>query len=140
MPIILNARATALLNISLRNMSQSKHIVKLASLARCLFSAPKTGTLIESDISDEEKVWMLQRMIQLIRDDIYTLLISISQNYTEADRKEQQRYIDVLLRSATTWRKIINRQVLSARRHEHQFESQDGYPDRMATLRTKCEK
>jgi hypothetical protein len=95
MLVILNARATALLNISFRNLSQSKHIVELASLAIYLFSARKTGSdMIEDGVSDEEKIWMLKRMIQLVRDDIYTLLLSVDQDLTYADRAEREPHED----------------------------------------------
>jgi hypothetical protein len=140
MLVILNARATALLNISFRNLSQSKHIVELASLAIYLFSARKTGSdMIEDGVSDEEKIWMLKRMIQLVRDDIYTLLLSVDQDLTYADRAEQKRHIANLMRTVRTWRLIVNKQVHSMRRHAHKFESQDDYSGRMATLRDKCE-
>jgi hypothetical protein len=140
MLVILNARATALLNISFRNLRQPKHIVKLASLATCLFSAHKTGpVIIGDDVSDEEKIWMLRRMIQLIRDDIYNLLLSVIEDYTHADHIEQERHIDVLQKTVITWRRIISKQVHSARRETHNFESQDGYAGRMAVFRAKCE-
>jgi hypothetical protein len=140
MLVILNARATALLNISFRDLSQPKHIVKLASLAIHLFSTRKTGSdIIEDDVSDEEKIWMMKRMIQLVRDDIYTLLLSVVQDLTYADRAEQKQHVANLMRTARTWRLIVNKQVHSARRHAHKFESQDGYPGRMAALRDRCE-
>jgi hypothetical protein len=140
MVVLLNARATALLNVFFHNLTQSKHIVKLASLAVCLFTMRKSGSdTIEGNFSDEEKVWMLERMIQLVRDDIYALLVSVSQDHTPADRTEQQQHVDILRRTVTMWQRIINKHVQAARGHNHQFESRDGYPDRMATLRAKCE-
>jgi hypothetical protein len=139
--VILNARATVLLNISFRNRSQSRHIVTLSSLARFLFSVHRIESdRIGGETSQEERAWMIRRMLQLIRDDVYQLLTYASQEFIQAEREEQQRHLDAFCTSAMTWQNLINRQIKSARGHSHRFESGEGFPDRMATLRAKCER
>lgn len=141
MLFILNARATVLLNLSFRGRHQSVHVVTLSSLARCLFSARRTDTdLVGRDISDEEKLWMIQRMLQLIRDDVYQVFVHASQDFVDAEQEEQRQHLSIFCSSLKTWQSMINRQIQSARGHHHQIESKDGFSDRMATLRAKCER
>jgi hypothetical protein len=141
MLVILNARATVLLNFSFRGRHQSTHVVTLSSLARCLFSARKTDSdLVGRDTSEEEKLWMIHRMLQLIRDDVYQILVHASQDFVEAEQEEQRQHLSTFCESLKTWKNMINRQIQLARGHYHQVESNDGFSDRMATLRAKCER
>lgn len=141
MLVILNARATVLLNLSFRGRHQAVHVVTLSSLARCLFSARRTDSdLVGRDTSDEEKVWMIQRMLQLIRDDVYQIFVHTSQDFVEAEQEEQRQHLSTFCTSLKTWQNMINRQIQSVRGHHHQIESKDGFSDRMAELRAKCER
>ncbi|KAH4010384.1 hypothetical protein JI435_155480 [Parastagonospora nodorum SN15] len=141
MLVILNARATVLLNFSFRGRHHSTHVVTLSSLARCLFSARRTDSdLVGRDASEEEKLWMIHRMLQLIRDDVYQILVHASQDFVEAEQEEQRQHLSTFCASLKTWQNMINRQIQSARGHFHQIESNDGFSDRMATLRAKCER
>jgi hypothetical protein len=145
MTVILNARATVLLNVSFRGLSQSVHIIKLSSLAMALWSERRTETdwgygMFDKGSEDEEHAWVLQRMILLLRDDIYKLFYSAIDEFAEGDRVEQKRHIDVFVESVETWQNMINRHTQAAKGHENFVESKDGYSDRMAHLRQFCER
>jgi hypothetical protein len=147
MLVILNSRATVLLNISFRTCIYSKRVVILASLARFLFATRKNapGGLfritdsLDREATKEEQAWMVFRMLQIIRDDIYQLLTRASHELVEAERQEQQRHINIFNRSVATWQHMMNKQIKSARGHDHLFESRHYFPGRMAAVRAKCE-
>jgi hypothetical protein len=145
MTMILNARATVLLNVSFRDLSQSVHVVKLSALALALWTSRETETdwgygMFDKGSEEEENAWVLQRMIQLVRDDIYHLLYNAIDDFADADRVEQQQHIDIFMESLKTWQKMINRQTRAARGLDHFVESKDNYPDRMSRLRLACER
>jgi hypothetical protein len=128
MVVILNARATVLLNTSFRQIRQQKQVIKLAALALKLWRW-RTDRMDWADImsdlkpTDEEYAWIAQKMILLIRDDIYHYLTDAIQELHPTERVEQQKHIDVFLESVSTWRKLINRQFAAARGHEHPIET-----------------
>jgi hypothetical protein len=145
MLVILNARATVLLNISFRNLSQPKQIVKLSNLALTLWLSRVTETdwgysMFDKGSEDEENAWILQRLILLIRDDVYQHLCSAIDDFAEPERGEQQRHIGVFVESMRTWQKITNRHFNSMRGYEHDVESKSGYAGYMSYLRDSCEK
>jgi hypothetical protein len=93
--MILNARATVLLNVSFRNLSQPMHIIKLSELALALWISRQTETdwgygMFDRGSEAEESAWVAQRMIQLVRDDIYQLFCNAVDESADADRVDQQ--------------------------------------------------
>jgi hypothetical protein len=145
MTMILNARATVSLNVSFRNLSQPMHIIKLSELALALWISRQTETdwgygMFDRGSEAEESAWVAQRMIQLVRDDIYQPFCNAVDESADADRVEQQPHIDVFMKSVRTWQKMINRQNQAARGLDHPIESKDYYPARMARLRLVCER
>jgi hypothetical protein len=145
MIVILNARATVLLNVSFRNLTQAKQIVELSSLALTLWQSRVAETdwgyrMFDRGSEDEENAWIFQRLIVLIRDDIYQHLCSVINDLTDAEKFEQQRHIDVFVESMRTWQKMTNRHFKSMWGFEHDVECKTGYPGFMAHLRDSCEK
>jgi hypothetical protein len=144
MIMILNARGTALLNVSFRALSQQIHIVKLSTLALRVWAAlPPCSTdaqiPFDEGATDEEKIWILQRLIQLIRDDIYLVISRAVEHFKPAERDEQQRHITVFRESMATWQKMMNRQIRSAGNYQHIVESSDDFALQMHRLREWCE-
>jgi hypothetical protein len=144
MIMILNARGTALLNLSFRALPQQTHIVKLSALALRVWAAVppcSNGAQIPFDkgVTDEEKAWMIHRLIQLIRDDIYLVVSGALEQFTPAERDEQQRHIAVFQESMATWQKMVNRQIRSAGNYQHIVEYRYGFAPQMHRLREWCE-
>jgi hypothetical protein len=77
-------------------------------------------------------------MIQLVRDDIYSLFESAISFFSRADRDEQQQHIDVFRESARTWRswqgKLEGQSIYSRLEHS------TGFDARMQNLRTQCQR
>jgi hypothetical protein len=145
MLVILNARATVLLNVFFRNLTQAKQIVKLSSLALNLWQSRVAETdwgyrMFDRGSEDEENAWIFQRLIVLIRDDIYQHLCSVINGFTDAEKFEQQRHIDIFVESMRTWQKKTNRHLMAKWRPVHGVERNTDYPGFMAHLRDSCEK
>jgi hypothetical protein len=77
-------------------------------------------------------------LIQLIRDDIYTLLACATNGFSGVDRAEQKQHIAVFHESARVWRSwqsALNGQTIYC-----YLESGTAYDERMKNLRTQCER
>jgi hypothetical protein len=77
-------------------------------------------------------------MIQLIRDDIYTLLARTTNSFSGVDRAEQKQHIDVFRESARIWRSWQG--ALNGQTIYRYLEYGTAYDERMKTLRTQCER
>lgn len=99
---ILNARGTVLLNMSFANTPEQLYIVKLASLATSFWTQPAVD-------GDEERHWVLNHMIPLIRDDIQQHLLSATTWFDAQTLQSQQRHIEILKESVATWRNMVSR-------------------------------
>jgi hypothetical protein len=140
MVVILNARATVLLNASFRELRQQKQVIKLAALALELWQRRNVRTnwdefMSESNTTDEQYAYIIQKLLLLIRNDIYQYLTSAIQEFHNTERVEQEKHIDVFLESANTWRKMINRQIEATRGHEHPIETGAGFNYKMSKSR-----
>ncbi|KAF1916950.1 hypothetical protein BDU57DRAFT_557086 [Ampelomyces quisqualis] len=140
MVVILNARATVLLNASFRELRQQKQIIKLAALALKLWRSRTDHTEwadVMSDLgtTDEERAWIILYLLQLIRDDVYQCLNSAIQEFHNTEGVEQKRHIDVFRESANTWRKLTNRRNEAARGCEHPIESKHRFDLRIIRSR-----
>jgi hypothetical protein len=142
--MILNARGTALLNLAFRGNPKQSHIVKLSALALRLWalqlpSSNITPVPFDRDVSDADRTWIIYRLIQLVRSDVYSLVAQAIEDFTPDEQDEQARHIAVFLQSALTWQKLVNRQIRLAGPYQHVAETRDGFPAQMARLREWCE-
>ncbi|KAH7398794.1 hypothetical protein DE146DRAFT_504894 [Phaeosphaeria sp. MPI-PUGE-AT-0046c] len=145
MTIILNARATVLLNISFRGLDQAKNVIKLANLALSLWLSRRTETawgygMLDRGSEDEEHAWIVHKFLVLIRDDICRHLARAIGHFSEAETAEQLRHITVFFQSLRTWQQIINRKNNMSVGLQHAVESRHDFPVIMARIRTLHEK
>lgn len=145
MTTILNARATVLLNVSFRGLTQTKKVIKLASLALSLWQSRRIEIAWGYDIldrgsEDEGHAWVVHKFLVLIRDDICRHLSRAIGHFSETETAEQIQHITVFLQSLRTWQQIINRKNNMALGLQHAVESRADFPATMARLRSQYEK
>jgi hypothetical protein len=144
MIMILNTRGTALLNLSFCGNPKQSHIVKLSALALRLWALQQPGSYItpipfDRGVTEEEKAWIIHRLIQLVRSDVYSVVTQAIAYFTPAEHEDQARHIRIFHQSLITWQKMVNRQIRHAGNYQHVVETQDGFAAQMARLREWCE-
>ncbi|KAH7090239.1 hypothetical protein FB567DRAFT_286554 [Paraphoma chrysanthemicola] len=145
MMAILNARGTVLLNMCFRTSYTDLFILSLSFLAIHLWKDMALGAKggmfkYRNGLDDDAKVWILSRLILMIRDDIQKLFeIRLDNHLNDAERVEQDQHITVFQSSYVAWQKMINKRTKNARPHENSVQSRHDYPSLMNRSRKKCD-